>query len=485
MRLDGVRMEALSPRTHAGLSSNRITALCAARDGSLWIGTVDRQVFRFRRGLAASRPAQPVGPRARAGPAPGEHVAGERDRASSLAPPGPKTSPEVPMRSPVSTVPRLVAAGAAVLVLSLAAFVTFGDGGPPAAWSAELRSPAYGACIAEGVVAFCTQDEVLHVVALETGAERWSCSGRRAYQRPAVAGGRVFVTTLDDTVVAFDLGSGEELWTAERLDWIDALVPVRDGLLVARGAGFQVLDPETGEEAWAHLAQAEDGAWLSTESIAVADGVAYVGYSIRANVELSIGDRSIVEGGVYAVDLESGDVLWTGAVQDRVSAPPAVADDTVLVATRSGLSDAVLALDRSDGSLRWKVNGVNGAPRIVAGTACFEGVDGETKRVGNVPVIEETWFYEGVDLATGAESWRRAFRGNGGSSAVAGDLILFARGGRVDALRAATGGLAWSLSLDAAADDEASAQVECAAGWLVVLGPTNRVAAYRLAPDAG
>jgi len=70
------------------------------------------------------------------------------------------------------------------------------------------------------------------------------------------------------------------------------------------------------------------------------------------------GQRAYVaddEGGVYAIEIASGAVVWTAEAIGRVDSPPAVADGNVYVAARDvdGQQAQVLALDAETGERRW------------------------------------------------------------------------------------------------------------------------------------
>lgn len=107
----------------------------------------------------------------------------------------------------------------------------------------------------------------------------------------------------------------------------------------------------------------------------VTDGVLYVGSH----------DRSL-----YALDLDNGTELWSYDTGDRVDAPAAVADGTVVVANGAGVA---VGLDAETGAERWSKEGPGHrhAPVIDDGVVYFSSSRG--------PV--------GRDLATGEQVWRR------------------------------------------------------------------------------
>ena len=50
-RYDGVRFKTFEVGNSAGMTSNRLLALCEDREGSLWIGTENQGLMRFKDGL--------------------------------------------------------------------------------------------------------------------------------------------------------------------------------------------------------------------------------------------------------------------------------------------------------------------------------------------------------------------------------------------------------------------------------------------------
>ena len=93
----------------------------------------------------------------------------------------------------------------------------------------------------------------------------------------------------------------------------------------------------------------------------------------RSGVALE-GDRAYAaddEGRVYAVELATGAVAWSGKAIGRVESPPAVADGNVYVVARSAdeRTAQVLALDPETGERRWTFSPQAGAVAVSAVSA--------------------------------------------------------------------------------------------------------------------
>lgn len=362
----------------------------------------------------------------------------------------------------------LVGAG---LVLGLG--LVRGAAGPGLAWSVELEAAApYDAAIAEEGLALCTRDEVLHVFDLATGEERWRRDDLRAFATPAIAGGRVLVPTLAHSLVALDVQSGEELWVHESRSLSTQLAVAGELVLVAHGYGFHALDLETGALEWEYHASEDSDERQDPESVSVAGGVAYVGYSVRKNFEISFGNRSIISGGVYALDLATGRRLWTSEVDDRVLREPAVSGDSVVVVTASGLVNGIYALDRADGSIRWKHLGAQGWPRIVGDTVCFEGIESRTAVSHGVNLLEERHSFRALDLATGEERWNRPCDPDPFGPKCTQELAVFKTDTGLEARRVGSGGRAWKLRVG-----EPVARFGVGAGYVVLATDTSESAA--------
>lgn len=211
--------------------------------------------------------------------------------------------------------------------------------------------------------------ELEHLYALErrTGRVRWAAgTGQGVSSAPRVLDGRVFVVDAGgSSVVAFDAGTGDRLWSASV--GREARRPaVADGLLsVATADQVVTLDVASGERQWvAHLEN-------------------------RATTAASVRDDRVIlgtwGGTVHAFDAESGDRVWEQEVWDPslVSLPdrvgplvpskathgPVVTADSVYVATR----DVLVGLAAASGERRWTSHLDCGNPSapVLAGESLF------------------------------------------------------------------------------------------------------------------
>lgn len=169
------------------------------------------------------------------------------------------------------------------------------------------------------------QSTKLPVGTIEVGGRLWS--------QPITDGERVFITSLDHSVVAVDVNTYEILWHAD----VEGAVPGSavlgsDGMLYVGSLASQLVrfDPATGE----HSPVLDSKYWIwSTPTV---DGDA-----------LYFGD---LEGNFYSYSTDTSSLNWQPVQPDGpITASPLVQNETILLATESG---SVYALDRQ-GKVLW------------------------------------------------------------------------------------------------------------------------------------
>lgn len=186
------------------------------------------------------------------------------------------------------------------------------------------------------------------VVALDPakGTVRWRTDIQApARSAPTIAAGRLFLTTLNDQVLALDLADGRRLWSYQARDATTALLgepapAFAEGLLVAGfGSGeLTALRPESGTVVWSDTLAAAGLGGLSDIA------------SIRGNPIISNGRVfAIGMGGVaLAIDLHAGRRLWERDVAGLDS--PWIAGDWLFVIT---LDQNLVAFHAADGRVGW------------------------------------------------------------------------------------------------------------------------------------
>ena len=265
-------------------------------------------------------------------------------------------------------------------------------GNKPALWS----SPAiYRRTVVIGIASQYgdTPLEAGRVVALDlaTGKEHWDfcvrprCgAGSGVWSSTAIDdGGHGYVGAgnPDDSVMAFDIGSGEHLWTttiypAGRADFdvggTPVVIQVGTSELIADGstAGvFALLNAGTGKAIWSRQI-VQGGAVHGLIASPAFDGNKTI-YVASASVPTDL----------FALDVLTGATLWHRGLGKPIYSAPALGKGVVVFGIGdqpTGKGGGVYGLDASDGTLLWGVDdqyAVLGAPAI-AGSIVIVGDTG-------------------------------------------------------------------------------------------------------------
>ncbi|MEY7849037.1 right-handed parallel beta-helix repeat-containing protein [Natrarchaeobius sp. A-rgal3] len=216
---------------------------------------------------------------------------------------------------------------------------------------------------------------------------------------PTVVDG-ILVTTTGDTggdgsVTAYDVGTGENRWSAE-IPADGSPTVVDETVYVTGDDGVWALDLELGTLEW-HV-EFEDGT-SSSRALGVDGESVYVGESIDATT-----DR------LYALDAEDGSEQWSTETATIYSGPTVV-DGTVYVGTADGL----IAVDASDAEEQWTWDdyGVLEDRSAISEPTVSDGFLYVSLREGT-----EQGGYDrstvAIDIETGEDEWTHAFDGPSG-----------------------------------------------------------------------
>ncbi|WP_449267425.1 outer membrane protein assembly factor BamB family protein [Haloarchaeobius iranensis] len=194
---------------------------------------------------------------------------------------------------------------------------------------------------------------------------------------PVVENGLVYIGGSGDPglVHAIELRSGEQQWEFEPAGYLSSAPALVDGTLYfgTWGKQFYALDAESGDVLW----NTEVGHRFGSSSPAVVDGSVYVG---------SYGDGPLVVSGsedeeefeapaMFALDTESGEIQWRYdqfGDRSQIGSSPAVADGRVYF----GAEETLYALDSEAGDEVWTRNvpsHPDSSPAVVDGTVYYGG----------------------------------------------------------------------------------------------------------------
>lgn len=208
-----------------------------------------------------------------------------------------------------------------------------------------------------GVVYFGGGDGHLYAVNLDNGEKIWDYNVSNPYiSRPTLSGGRVFITTSDDMVYAFDAATGKWLWHFRRRSGqvatiLGASAPLVDGNEVITGLsdGFLVaLSLEEGQLKWERK--------LHT-------GVKFTDVDAHPILENGIIYIPSYDGALYALKRQGGDVIWRF---DAGGSKNVVIDDQHIYLPSS--DGNIYALQKNSAKVLWKFELDGGTPTQMAAT---------------------------------------------------------------------------------------------------------------------
>ncbi len=300
------------------------------------------------------------------------------------------------------------------------------QGQPELAWQYQADGPIRSSpAVVAGTVFVASVDGTVHALALATGERRWiaSVGAELGGATPLVVEGLVIVGDRGGAMHAFDQGTGEEHWKTPVDGPVGGAAAWAGGLVViATESTAYGLDPAAGRIAW----QA-DLPGAVTRSIAATNDFVFCPLS---------------GGLVVALRTRDGTMAWQARVApDGDGGTPAVAEG--LVFASAGLDNpdpstrAVVALNASDGSQRWRHTSSSGevlyAPAVVDGRAFVVAEDGSVAA---------------LDAATGEERWSSAVAGIDALPAVWGSTVYVATmGGSLEALDTSSGARTWQVAI--------------------------------------
>jgi outer membrane protein assembly factor BamB len=351
----------------------------------------------------------------------------------------------------------------------------------------------YPPVVSEGYVcvisSFVTYSRAsLYCLNASTGSQIWNHTTPKGYgfTQPIIANGIVYTDSYPGIIYAFNVSSGETIWSKNgSVSTID-----NDGVLYGNAgsfAGIQALDSSTGETIWKYTTEylgpitvvkgyayvyshsgivyavdaafgVEKWSYNSSErldSLVVAGDHVYVRYNNRDIY------GNVISSGVFALSASTGEQVWDYKAHGYVSSP-VVSDDLVYVGSGDG---NVNALNMSSGEKIWNYT-TNGSPsssvlsdlhlyvsvnsRAEYGNAslyCFDATTGakiwnyttEPSNAASSPVVVDGQVFVGntgpqfftrrdhyvyaLNASTGEQIWNYTITGNAGSLTVADGIV--------------------------------------------------------------
>lgn len=252
------------------------------------------------------------------------------------------------------------------------------------------------------------------------GLPRWSVevAGLQSLGSLSVQGGQVFVTTGGNRgLQAIDAANGKYLWSFPN-HLIESEPAVGEGLVFINATGkspnsaLVALEAQSGAEVWRQPTGGGDSSPL------VVNGRVYC---------------ATWSGTFLARDAKTGGKVWDAQIGPSAFSAPAWAQGLIVVGLREG---GVVALDADTGAERWRFQGLKrcGVTPLVAGEAVFVAGDAGLFAL-NLADGKRIWAAEGPSM------WRNEFAYRNGM------LIHLGAKGRLRALDATTGRERWRQEL--------------------------------------
>jgi len=275
------------------------------------------------------------------------------------------------------------------------------------------------------------------------GRVRWTFeTSEQITSTPAVKGGRLYLTTQDNRVVALDAATGTLIWEYETTTPVDSS-PAVAGDMVSFGVRNRrviALDALTGEQRWEFVTENNP----TTGSPIVKDGVVYIGSG---------------DGRLYALDALTGVERWSHLTRDWITNTPALSGNMLALASFDGW---VTIYDTDTGKRRFSFRGFN---RLIMGSPIIEGesiyVSYRNGLVTSVNLMEEEVLFQSRWYRLRLQLWLWGMGDHPGlpkgvnwvqglgstidmtSAADADRVYVPTEGGRLYALDASTGERLW------------------------------------------
>ncbi len=322
-----------------------------------------------------------------------------------------------------------------------------GDG-PPTVWTLPVGEGFSGPVVASGKVILFHRDgsnHLLEAVRTDTGARLWQTRIPTRYEdplgrgdgprsTPAISDGRVFLTTPEASLIAFDLASGKQVWSVDLVDKYGmpqgffgyGVSPlVHKGLILlnvgGEGAGLVAFSTADGSEKWK----------VTSQQASYASGVL-----------MRLGDREVAafltREGLLAVDPGDGAILsqlrWRSRQNASVNAASPVAIPGGVFLTASyGTGAIALRLSRGGLEKIWNNDDSLSAhySTPVSHQGYLYGFHGRQEEGGELRCVE---------INTGKVSWAKPGTGCGWILRTVNKLLVMQENGELLLIRAEPSG---------------------------------------------
>jgi outer membrane protein assembly factor BamB len=251
-------------------------------------------------------------------------------------------------------------------------------------------------------------------------------TGAMTYASPSIADGVCYVGSLDNKIYALDAETGSQKWTFEtEFPVVSSVAVVNDRVYTGADDGnIYCLDADTGAKIWETFAGGVQKN-IIYNSIAV---VQCRSSPVVVNGKLYVG---ALDGNLYCLDTNNGNVIWTYQTDGPILAAPAVADNAVYFPSTRGGYPVGWGPEVTEGDF-YKLNADTGSviwhkeiPYVLNRTSAAGNFLLAAPVVADGKVFVRNGFYENfaLDAETGNTLWTYLARFNEGTRSQWGGVV--------------------------------------------------------------
>ena len=280
--------------------------------------------------------------------------------------------------------------------------------------------------VVDGVVYTGSNDFNVYALDADTGALLWSFdTGSSISTAPTVDDGVVYAATSDNRLYALDASTGALIWDHPIFE------EVRYSLVVSNGAVYIGVESDGRHRLHAIDAKSGDAIWVAEPPLL------YRGWSAEAGPVVA-GNKIYVHGEqneMHALNLETGEVLWTYSPSRIAESPPMVTGGVVYLTSVTKAH----ALDESTGSVIWSYD-----------TDRYPARDFPALIVDGLYYFSPDDHVHALDVETGDPVWTYVLESSATTAPYVanGILLVGTEEPRFYALDAASGDLLWSRDIE-------------------------------------